>query len=66
MLRISKNVFAIWGSRFRVFTTARALSPKKAITITLAKVVLYNMFQKKGRLLYTNENALTGRTKMNQ
>ena len=53
MLRISKNVFAIWGSRFRVFTTAMALSPKKAVTITT--VVLYNMLQTKGRLLYTNE-----------
>ena len=53
MLGISKNVFAIWGSRFRVFTTAMALSPKKAVTITT--VVLYNMLQTKGRLLYTNE-----------
>ena len=39
MLRISKNIFAIWGSRFRAFTTAIPLSPKKAVTITLAKVV---------------------------
>ena len=58
MLRISKNVCAIWGSRFRVFTTAMALAPKKAVTITLETVVLYNMLQTKGRLLCTNENAL--------
>ena len=41
-----------------MFTTAIALSAKKAVTITLATVVLYNMLQTKGRLLYTNENAL--------
>ena len=58
MLGISKNVCAIWGSRFRVFTTAMALAPKKAVTITLETVVLYNMLQTKGRLLCTNENAL--------
>ena len=31
---------------------------KKAVTITLATVALRNMLQAKGRLLYTDENAL--------
>ena len=35
-----------------------ALSPENVVTIALATVVLYNMLQTKGRLLYTNENAL--------
>ena len=58
MRRISKNVFGICSSRFRVFTTAIALSPEKAVTITLATVALHNMLRTKGRLLYTDENAL--------
>ena len=40
MRRISENVFGIWRSRFRVFTTAMALSPEKAVTITLATVAI--------------------------
>ena len=58
MRRISKNVFGIWGSRFRVFASVMALSPEKAVTITLATVALHNMLRTKGRLLYTDENTL--------
>ena len=35
-----------------------ALSPEKAVTITLAMVALHNMLRTKGRLLYTDENVL--------
>ena len=48
MRRISKNVFGIWGSGFRVFTSVMALSPEKAVTITLATVALHNMLRTKG------------------
>ena len=58
MRQISENIFGIWGSRFRVFTTVMALSPEKAVTITLATVALHNMLPTKRRLRYTVENAL--------
>ena len=49
---------SIWGGRFRVFTTAMALSQEKAVTITLATVALHDMLRTKRRLLYTDEKAL--------
>ena len=48
MRQISENAFGIWDSRFRVLTTAMALSPDKAVTITLAPVALHNMLRLKG------------------
>ena len=50
--RISENVFGIWVSRFRVFTTKILLSPDKATIISLAAVALHNMLQKKSRDSY--------------
>ena len=58
MRRISENVFRIWASRFRVFTTPMGLAPDKAVTITLATIDLHNMLRTKAREVYTNENAL--------
>ena len=58
MRRISENVFGIWGSRFRVFNSPMALSPDKAVTVTLATVTLHNLLRTKGQALYTDENAL--------
>ena len=56
--RISENEFGIWGSQFRVITTAMAFSLEKAVTITLATDALHTMLRTKGRLLYTDENLL--------
>ena len=58
MRRISENVFGIWGSRFRVFTTTMALSPDKVVTITLATIALHNLLRTKGKTLYTDDCAL--------
>ena len=49
MRQISENAFGIWGSQFRVLATAMALSPEKAVTITLAAVAFHNMLRTKGR-----------------
>ena len=51
-------MFGICGSRFGVFATAMAFSPRKTVTITLVMVALDNKLQTKGQLLYTDENAL--------
>ena len=58
MRRISENVFGIWGSRFRVFTTTMELTPDKAVIITLATLALHNMLRVKGQESYLEENAL--------
>ena len=41
-----------------MFTTAMVFSPRKTVNITLVMVALDNKLQTKGRLLYTDENAL--------
>ena len=60
--RISENVFGIWSSRFRVFSTTMALAPEKAATITLSTIALHNMLRTKGRALYTDEGSLDRET----
>ena len=55
---ISESVFGIWGSQFRVFTTAMVFSSERAVTIVVATVTLHNMLRTKGWLLYSDENAL--------
>ena len=51
-------MFGICRSRFGMFTTAMVFSPRKTVNITLIMVALDNKLQTKGRLLYTDENAL--------
>ena len=51
-------MFGICRSRFGMFTTAMVFSPRKTVNITLVMVALDNKLQTKGRLLYTDENAL--------
>ena len=58
MKRVSENVFGIWGNTFRVFATATALEPEKAVAITLVTVALHNMLRIESKESYTFDGLL--------
>ena len=58
MSPVGKNVFAIWGNTFCIFTTTMALEPEKALAITLATVALHNMLRMENKKSYISNGLL--------
>ena len=52
--RISENVFGIFASRFRVFTSAMCVKPESAVKIALSAIALHNFLRVRapGRYMY--------------
>eukprot|EP00111_Clytia_hemisphaerica_P003777 TCONS_00010849-protein len=53
--RVTENAFGILASRFRIFLTKIPLDPDKAVTITLASLVIHNMLRELSTDSYTPE-----------